>query len=527
MAKQHTLRHGFFCAAALAALVLTACGGQDTRVVQSGPPIQSGNTPSPKIPRPDLIQPALNTISSRIRSYEARLGEIKAIENSPSSMMIPHGQMERLSKCKSELLDILTGYDSLQKRLTRESDLDMAQNMANNMLQQVNQQDMQFLEGDCGRLLSDLKNGSYQTTPNQMVPPPSASLSPAAAPDPQIQAAFDSGDYPRVITLYNQNWAGTGRQPAAATSLQYSRALLKNYQFEEAQNQLAALDAALGQQNDPLAAEVLRVLGDLAFGNGNYQAAQQYYGRLAHLPSGQSDSWSQRQLAVLQQQTASGDELAAYTVLVHSYLAYNPARDGNAVATQAEKFLNDYPASRLVANVNDIIKNTRRDTAGSLDANAAPAVPGAPSPDAPAGGSGAPQAPSPAPLSAEQIAAREQALKEQYEHGVAQMSGSDYDGAIQTFNSLLGSSFNQQARERIREAATMAGDVKRAQAAELFVQAMQTGNIGTRKQLLLSSRQLLLDVRNNYPEAGLGSKVERNLDSVEKALRAIDPSLLR
>ena len=36
MAKQHTLRHGFFCAAALAALVLTACGGQDTRVVQSG-----------------------------------------------------------------------------------------------------------------------------------------------------------------------------------------------------------------------------------------------------------------------------------------------------------------------------------------------------------------------------------------------------------------------------------------------------------------------------------------------------------
>ena len=52
MAKQHTLRHGFFCAATLAALVLTACGGQDTRVVQSGPPIQSGNTPSPKIPRP-------------------------------------------------------------------------------------------------------------------------------------------------------------------------------------------------------------------------------------------------------------------------------------------------------------------------------------------------------------------------------------------------------------------------------------------------------------------------------------------
>ena len=122
-----------------------------------------------------------------------------------------------------------------------------------------------------------------------------------AAADAVSTAAVSPDNTLSIASENNSDNLPTAKQEEnLGKSNEYSRALLKNYQFEEAQNQLAALDAALGQQNDPLAAEVLRVLGDLAFGNGNYQAAQQYYGRLAHLPSGQSDSWSQRQLVVLQ-----------------------------------------------------------------------------------------------------------------------------------------------------------------------------------------------------------------------------------
>ena len=105
-----------WCAAALGALIVSGCAGSSQpRVVSKAPVDPGSNTPRPEITRPALIQPALNTISSRIRSYEERLQEIRNIENSPDSMLIPQEQMGRLSGCKTELLDILTNYDALQK----------------------------------------------------------------------------------------------------------------------------------------------------------------------------------------------------------------------------------------------------------------------------------------------------------------------------------------------------------------------------------------------------------------------------
>ncbi len=536
------------CAAALGALIVSGCADSSgSRVVQKAPAGPAANVPRPEITRPALIQPALNTISSRIRSYEERLGEIKDIESSPSSMMIPHEQMGRLAACKSELLDILTNYDALQKKLLQETDLETAQELASDTLLQVNQQDMQFLEGGCGRLLADFRNAQGAAAPEPPVTsqPPSAPPPVYAAPDPQIQEAFNAGDYSRVITLYNQQWSSPGQQPAPATTWQYSQSLLKNYQLEEAERVLASLDQQLGgQSGDPLAPEVLRALGDISFSAGNYQAAQERYNRLVRLPGNQSDSWSQRQLAVLQQQTASPDELSAYATLVRNYLAYSPSRDGYAVAGQAEQFLSSYPASRLVANVNTIHKNTRdqaeawlnrglqrvEQQAGSAapapvssDAAAAPAT-SAPATGAPAATAGA--AAGAAPLSPEQAAARDQALKEQYDRGMAQMAAKEYDQAMQTFASLLGSSFDDQARQRINDTATLAGEDNRQKAAELFVRATQTQDLESRKKLLLASRQLLRDIPVKYPQAGLNTKVERNLASVEQALRAIDPALL-
>ncbi len=532
-------------AGALAALIfiLSGCAGpSDTRVVQKAPVVRPEvKKPQPETSRPATIQPALNTISSRIRSYEVRLEEIKAIENSPSSMMIPQEQMGRLSACKSELLDILTNYDALQKRLLQETDLDTGQRLTSDTLLQVNQQDMQFLEGGCGRLLADLKDGQGMGA----TPPSGAtqyeSASPAyGAPDPQIQKAFAAGDYARVISLYNQQWTATGQQAAPTTTYQYSQALLKNYQFKEAEQVLANLNTQLRQQGGIAPRpDVLRSLGDIAFSAGRYQDAQQRYEELVRLPGNQGDSWTSRQLSVLQLQMAAADELSAYATLVRNYLAYTPSRDGYAVTGQAEEFLSRYPASRLVANVNAIHKSTREEADAWLNRgvqrieqqvgqqpqpDTADTVPAAPPVSVETGAqSTTPQA----PLSPEQLAARDQALQEQYDRGVAQMAAKEYDQALQTFATLLGTNFDANARERINDTASLAGEDNRQKAAELFVRASQTQDLETRKKLLLASRQLLLDVPVKYPQAGLNSKVERNLASVERALQAIDPSLLK
>jgi tetratricopeptide (TPR) repeat protein len=540
-------------AGALAALIfiLSGCAGpSDTRVVQKAPVVRPEvKKPQPETSRPATIQPALNTISSRIRSYEVRLEEIKAIENSPSSMMIPQEQMGRLGACKSELLDILTNYDALQKRLLQETDLDTAQRLASDTLLQVNQQDMQFLEGGCGRLLADLKGGQGMGAP----PPSGAAQHPGApptygAPDPQIQEAFAAGDYARVISLYNQQWTATGQQAAPTTTYQYSQALLKNYQFEEAELVLANLNTQLRQQGGIAPRpDVLRSLGDIAFSAGRYQDAQQRYEELVRLPGNQGDSWTSRQLSVLQLQMAAADELSAYATLVRNYLAYTPSRDGYAVTGQAEEFLSRYPASRLVANVNAIHKSTKEEADAWLNrgvqrieqqvgqqpqSDAADTTPAAP-PDIESTAppvSAETEAQSTAPqaaLSPEQLAARDQALQEQYDRGVAQMAAKEYDQALQTFATLLGTNFDANARERINDTASLAGEDNRQKAAELFVRASQTQDLETRKKLLLASRQLLLDVPVKYPQAGLNSKVERNLASVERALQAIDSSLLK
>ena len=568
-------------AALIAALALSACGpAPGPRPPYRVPPDQYGNTPRPEISRPDLIQPALTTIRERIRSYEAKLDEIRNLENSPSSMMIPQESMGRLDACKTSLLDILTNYDNLHKRLLRETNLEMAQNLANNMLRQVNRQDMQYLESDCNRLLDDLRRGEYGSAgqkrqdASQVCPPPpqdpyaqdpyaqdpyaqartpetapkpeqyggesapqGQNASPPAAPDPRIQRAHDAGDYAGVITLYTRHWAGA-RSAAPRTTWQYCQALLKNYQFDEARRTLSGLDAQLeAQGGDPLAAEVLRALGDLAFSEADYQSAAQYYSRELRLPGRPTDVWSQRQLAALREQNAPAFERSAYAGLLRSYLAYSPGRDGYAVAEQAEQFLGNYPASRLVANVNEIHRQTRaqadawRDSGRPMSAPPMPEGPTEAGNTAPLpagnGGSGfepeqAPAAGPDAPLSLERRAARMQALREQFDLGKNQMASGNYDAAIETFDALRGTDMDAQARKRLNEAAVRAGTANRQQAAELFMRASQTRDTAARRKMLLQSRDLLREIPRKYPQAGLDDKVARNLSQVEAALRELE-----
>ena len=315
----HRLMPGLL-ALCLAAPTLTGCVGYESPSWPERPVYAPRQQPPPSA-GPD-IQPALNTIEERIRSYEARLDEANAIESSPNSMMIPQDQLGRLSACKSQLLDILTDYDSLRTQLRMETNLDRAQNLAGGALQQLNRRDMAYLEGDCNRLTADLKNNrttaSTPTLPEQQAPapaPPAPSEQPPATPQPtptpaapvyappdtRIQAAFAAGDYPEVIRLYNENWTDPTRQPALSTTLQYGQALLKNHQVEEAQSVLGVLAERAGQGDDMTVAEARRTLGDIDFANIHYISAQQHYGKLAQTPTGRSDSWAQLHQAVLQQ----------------------------------------------------------------------------------------------------------------------------------------------------------------------------------------------------------------------------------
>lgn len=475
----------------------------------------------------DLLMPALTSINNRIYANEQKLSQWREMTKTLS--MVPPAQRNRISACMTELLDILDGYNALHARLLQQTSLESAQLLAGESLLQLNQQDMDYMESGCDRLLAELKSPMGSPVTEAM-----------AAVDPELIEAFGKGEYDRVITLYSQSTGQPGQSAAPQTTYLYGQALLKNHQQAEAYTVFSDLLTRVDSpEQGPMVFDLMRVLGDVNFAMGAYDEARQYYADLVSLAAEhqRNEQWGEQHYAALQPGILQPDERRAYSVLLRNYLAYTPKRDGYAVAEQAEQFLQTYPASRLVPSVNGIHRDIReqvddwlnrgikriesqanerlsRETQPDLDAVVGegrqdreiavvdPNQPGATS------------------------SADQEALQAVFDQGKAQLHAKEYDLAIESFTSLIDTPLAEQARPMIHEASQLAAQEDRQKAADLFVRATGAGDPESKTALLLASRQLLQDILVKYPQSGLHDKVERNLSRIEDELRAIDPSLI-
>jgi tetratricopeptide (TPR) repeat protein len=294
-----------------------------------------------------------------------------------------------------------------------------------------------------------------------------------------------------------------------------------------------------------MAFQVMQVIGDLSFGQGAYDQARPQYEEIVRISveQGRREEWAVQQLAALQPGGVSPEEMREYSALLKNYMAFVPRRDGYAVVEQAAAFLRAFPGSRLAVNVG-FMQKAAREQADSwlnrgiqrIEAMAAERGPGEgeavtdgteagtdathQAGDAPAQSTDA-QAGLPVPdagLTQEELQAR-------YDQGAAALTAKEYDKAIESFNALLTTPFADRARTSIDEAARLGAQEDRQKAADLFVRANSTSDQENKKNLLLSSRQLLQGILVKYPQAGLADKVQRNLSGVDRALKAIDPSL--
>jgi tetratricopeptide (TPR) repeat protein len=483
--------------------------------------------PATEIVRRDMLTPAMTSINNRIVSYGQKLEEWKEVERKSAAQSLPPEKLNRINECKSQLQDILLEYTSLQKQLKQETRVEAAQLLAGNSLLQLNQQDIDYLESGCGNSLAELK----------AAPAPAA----VTAVDPQIKTAFDNADYDQVVSLYAQSTLTPNTVPAVETTFQYGQALLKNHQEAEARKIFTDLLGRLHKQpgQEELLLQVLQVSGDLDFCLGSYEEARKQYEELVRVSidkGARKEEWAGLQLAALQPGGSAPTEMQAYGTLLKNYLAYTPKRDGYAVAEQAEKFLLAYPASRLVANVNSIHKLSREQADAWLNqgikrieaqAGERKAL------DAQAGGEQ--QMPGAVPQTAGQAAVSggqavavqtavidEKALQDDYDKGMVHLQSKEYDKAIECFNRLLKTPFEEKARPRIEEAAKLGAQEDRQKAADLFVRATTTREPENKKKLLLSSRDLLQNILVKYPQSGLTDKVQRNLSRIEAELRAVD-----
>lgn len=493
--------------------------------------------------RRDLLTPTLNSITSRIHAYEQKLEEWRAVERKSAASPLPLEKSEKMFECTQQLEDILAGYRSLHSRLLQETRLDAAQLLAGDSLLQLNQQDVEYLEGGCGRLFAELKTM-----------PASQPAKTTVAADPQIKEAFDNGEYDRVITLYTQLPLGPGQFPAHETAFQYGQALVKNHQESSALTVFDSLLQRIRQQGqDNLDLQVLRVMADLQFGLGAYDQARSRYEELARLSTerGRVDEAALQQLAALQPGSLRAEELRDYSILLKNYRAYTPKRDGYAIAEQADVFLRTYPESRMLASVEEMRKGSREQadawlnrgiqriesmaserkaqegqtgavqTGQEITAGATPASsPATPGEQPPGQVQSVPQPPAAAPISE----AEQKVLQEDYDKGMALLAAKEYDKAIEQLAKLMTTSFADKARVQIDEAAKLAAQQDRQKAADLFVRANSMRDPEGKKKLLLSSRQLLQDILVKYPQSGLADKVQKNLSNVERELKAVEAS---
>lgn len=533
-----------FFACCLCGLLLSGCGAvgslmndsPDTRDRRQDTTRQGGTVqPSAKVVQRDLLTPALTSINNRISTYEQKLEEWNEAERKSSLLPLSQEKLNKISECTSQLHDLLNEYRSLHKQLLQQNRVDSAQLLAGDSLLQLNQQDIDYLEGGCSRLLVELK-----TTPRAEV---------VTAADPQIKAAFDSADYDRVLTLYTQAASVSGLVPAYETTLQYGQSLLKNHQEVLARKVFADLLARvrLQQGQDVLTLQLMQVIADLDCSTGSYDEARRQYEELVRVAierGGHKEEWSGLQMVALQPGVAKPEEMREFSVLLKNYLAYTPKRDGYAVAEQAERFLLTYPASRLVASTNIIHKTTREQAdawlnqgikriealanerkSQELQTTAEAASPSRPPPLA------NPDAvksvePSVVPPPPPPPAFDEKALQADYNKCVKLLEAKEYDKAIEGFAKLFKTPYEEKARARIDEAAKLGAQEDRQKAADLFVRSSGSRDQETKKKLLLASRQLLQGILVKYPQSGLNDKVQKNLSRIEEELKAIDPGLL-
>ena len=485
----------------------------------------------------DLMAPTLNSISNRIHANEQKLAEWHQIQQKLSTATVPQHKSDKMYECMQQLEDILSGYRSLHSRLLQETRFDAAQLLAGESLLQLNQQDVDYLEGGCGRLLADL-----QTTP----PEPQQH---AVTADTQINEAFTNEEYDRVITLYTQMPLEPGQFPAAETVFQYGQALVKNHQEASALTVFDDLLRRIRQQGqNELELQVLRSIADLQFALGAHDQARGRYEELILLSTerGQADELAVQHLAALQPGSLRPEELRDYSVLFKNFQAYLPKRDNYALVEQADAFLGTYPGSRMQANVEAIRKSCREQADAWLNkgiqrieslANERKAIEG-PDGARPTGqdlspGSALPPS-GPQPMDSEQgtsgstpqiSEAEQKVLQEDYDKGMALLTAKEYEKSIEQFAKLLQTSYADKARAQIDEAAKLAAQQDREKAASLFVRANSTRDPESKKKLLLSSQQLLQAILIKYPQSGLTDKVQRNLSNVERELNAVAGSI--
>ncbi len=574
-----TLRRRPLLLLALASLmVVSGCAGGKTSLTPYPGSASATGGPTPAgqedgVAARQSLKPTLTWINERIASYEKKNQDWQQLSSRTVLLNLGAARIQELSACRLEATDLLAGYNQLHDRLLRAKASGSGGSLPSSTLVGLQQRDIKYLDGKCSQLLAEVDSSLSGGMVANM-----------AALESEMAAALADNDFATVISRYQSLALPPGVQPSFGITYTYGLALLKS--GREQDGRMVFSDLLSRTRSQGAAREegkLLALLGDLDFGLGDYRSARGFYQDLERLDTrlGEDSAQVRRKLAMLDSADMHSLEVRAYGALLLGSLTYNPDRDGFTLARKAEDFLRQYPMSMVAADVTDLAARASDEAEkwfggllSQVDAltaeqknqealNLLQRVPrdilpldkqailklkidtlAASVPSTMPGRSGVveeeiiqttvpgstEQMNGPGPATGETAAAEGDGhvdltgLQKTWDEGVAQMQAKEYDAAIVTFSGLLNTSMGDKARVQVAEASRLAAQENRKKAADLFVRATHATSDQARRELLLSSRRLLEDILQKYPNSGLEDKVKRNLNRIDQELAALGDS---
>jgi len=509
------------------------------------PPIFEGPMPGEIVEgtiEPEI--PSLEYINDRIFEYGRKLERWKELDSKSMAKALEENETAEMVSCFRRLQNVVKGYSDLRSKVMLTESLPSPDRISDAAIFELQKNDIEFMESSCARLLASEDDVNVDWNQREE----GADLSQLEI---LIERYSENREYEEVVQVWQKIPESQLKRVHLRAKILYGNALMYLHQEDKAAEIYQQVVDQMSDSNEQATdlVSLRKILADLYTASGNYKAAAIEYNKISddYQNIGQLEQWSKLQLSILDRSMGTGPELQEYASLLRNYLGFIPEQDGYKVLWQAEKFLEEYPYSPVVSNVDAIKEKTKEAADRWFDGFMA----GVENLTAEKKFDGALEKLETLPVDIlepekqrivkgknEELMIAEavdketdrvaiiQGLQNQWNEAMLFMNEEKYDEAITVFANLLDSEYSVKAAEKIKEASLEAANADRKKAAGLFMRFTKTTDLESRKKLLLESRRLLKNILVKYPDVEIAPKVNSNIERVEQEMFAIDPALM-
>lgn len=509
---------------------------------QSAPEPPAPSEPQPSGPaETPLFGADREFLQNRLNEYRSKLDRWVKFTEAGREGALAEKLPERSIECMQLLEHILTGYSQvLGEDAPGRTGPDVS--TASSGPGEIQQLDITFLESRCEEIL--LEDGQPQTV-----------LSPAGAPQYSfdefqeiINSHVNKGNYHEALLWYaNLLQVYPDRKPDLVTRMNYGFALQYTGQVEAAARHFAGMLDSKEFIIPP--ASLLLETAELNLAGGDIAAAESAYENflLAQNFVEAEKTWASTQLAFLRSAAPESEDMLAYLKLLREFKSSDYRIHGAALNGKINSFAREYAGSPAAVNAlrlkdfaieklnswfgRQLVKIDKL-VAAKKFAEAADILNQMAAYNLPADLQAVVQKTYNDITQAElyenitQQRLHEMELNQKWDAAVHLMDSQRFAEAISAFELLKGTEYEENADNKIVEAANLAAGSMRKEAAALFIQAGKTADIGEKRELLKNSYKLLSEIPEKFPQTDLLDKVQQNIVILEEQIRKFDPVIL-